>query len=224
MIATRVTLLGAIAALLCGANLAGGQDWLQFRGPNTDRTTSGRGGSPPALKKSSASARPEPTDFDRGLKIAWQVDLPGRGPSSPIVVDGRVIVTASSGVRQDELHVLAFDAQDGHPLWERQFWATGRTLTHPQTANAAPTPASDGQRIFAFFSSNDLVALDLDGNLLWVRGLTQDFPRLGNDVGMASSLLVVGKRVIVQSESQGDALVAGIDTADGTTRWQLARD
>jgi outer membrane protein assembly factor BamB len=165
-----------------------------------------------------------PTNFGEGLTIDWKVDLPGRGPSSPIVVGGKVIVTASSGVRQDLLHVLAFDAADGHRLWERQFWATGRTLTHPQTANATPTPASDGHNIFAFFSSNDLIALDLDGNLLWYRGLTQDFPRLGNDVGMASSPLVVGQTVVVQAESQGEAFVAGIDTRDGTTRWQLERE
>ena len=41
---------------------------------------------------------------------------------------------------------------------------------------------------------------------------------------MSSSPLVVGQTVIVQSESQGEAFVAGIDTADGTTRWQLDRE
>ena len=77
-------------------------DWLQFRGPASDGAVELRPICPPTS--------------DAGLTIAWKVDLPGRGPSSPIVVDGRVIVTASSGVRQDLLHVLAFDAADGHPL------------------------------------------------------------------------------------------------------------
>jgi outer membrane protein assembly factor BamB len=184
-------------------------DWLQFRGPRSD---------------SVVDSADFPTQWDPERMVAWKIDLPGRGPSSPIVVDGRVIVTASSGVKQDLLHVLAFDAADGHPLWQRQFWATGRTITHPQTSNATPTPASDGRNVFAFFSSNDLVALDLDGNLLWYRGLAQDFPRLGNDVGMASSPVVVGNTVIVQSESQGEAFVTGIDTGDGTTRWHLDRE
>ena len=184
-------------------------DWPQFRGPHSD------GAVDPAEA---------PADLTALQAIGWTADLPGHGTSSPIVVGGRVIVTASSGVRQDLLHVLAFDAADGHPLWERQFWATGRTLTHPQTSVATPTPVSDGQHIFAFFSSNDLIALDMDGNLLWYRGLAQDFPRLGNDVGMASSPLVVGQTVVVQSDSQGEAFVAGIDSSDGTTRWQLERD
>jgi outer membrane protein assembly factor BamB len=211
-IARAAVLLGAVCLAIAAFPVAGA-DWPQFRGPNSD------GANSPL-----PASQDVPTSFDRGLAIAWKSDLPGRGPSSPIVVGGKVIVTASSGVRQDLLHVLAFDAADGHLLWERQFWATGRTLTHPQTANAAPTPASDGHNIFAFFSSNDLIALDLDGNLLWYRGLAQDFPRLGNDVGMASSPLVVGQTVVVQAESQGEAFVAGIDTRDGTTRWQLERE
>lgn len=133
-------------------------------------------------------------------------------------------MTASSGANQDRLHVLCFDVSDGRRLWERQFWATGRTITHPQSANAAPTPASDGRAVFAFFSSNDLAALDLEGNLLWYRGLAHDYPRIGNDAGMASSPLVIGKAVVVQTESQGGAFVFGIDTQDGTTLWRHDRE
>ena len=128
--------------------------------------------------------------------IVWTANLPGRGVSSPIVVGGKVVVTANSGPRQERLHVLAFDAKSGRELWHRQFWATGRTLTHPVGANAAPTPASDGKRIFAFYSSNDLIALDLDGNLLWFRGLAHDYPKAGNDIGMSSSPTVVGDTVV----------------------------
>ena len=184
-------------------------DWPQFRGPASN---------------SAAPSAAAPAAWDLARMVAWKVELPGRGPSSPIVVGGRVLVTASSGALQDRLHVLCFDAADGHRLWERQFWATGRTITHPQSANAAPTPASDGERVFAFFSSNDLVALDLEGNLLWYRGLGQDYPRIGNDAGMASSPLVVGDVVIAQTESQGGAFAIGIDVRDGSTRWRNDRD
>jgi outer membrane protein assembly factor BamB len=134
-----------------------------------------------------------------------------------------VLVTCSSGYDQDRLHVLAFDAQTGHQLWERQFWATGRTKSHPSSANAAPTPASDGEAIFAFYSSNDLICLDLDGNLRWYRGLAYDFPKAGNDVGMSSSPVVCDGAVIVQVENQGDSFVAAIEAASGQTRWRIDR-
>ncbi len=185
-----------------------GADWLQFRG------TTGNAAS------SDASV---PLEWSADKNTAWTADLPGRGPSCPIVVDGRVIVTCSSGPRQDRLHVVCFDAKSGQQLWHRQVWATGRTFTHPFSAVAAPTPASDGERIFAFFASNDLACLDLEGNLLWYRGLTYDFPKAGNDVGMASSPVVAGDTVVVQVECQADSFAAGIDAKTGETRWRIER-
>jgi outer membrane protein assembly factor BamB len=202
-----LTLIAATATLL----LFSAADWRQFRG--TD------------LTGVAADSR-LPTQFDvkTGENVAWTKPLLGKGVSGPIVVRDRVFVTASSGpVTQNRLHVLAFDAKTGQQVWKRDFWATGRCYHHPTSANAAPTPASDGERIFAFFSSNDLVCLDLDGNLLWYRGLAHDYPKAGNDVGMSSSPVVVGKTVVVQIENQGDSFAAGIDTETGETRWRIDR-
>ena len=103
-------------------------DWLNFRGPNFAGVAEG----------------PVPLEWDAasGKNIAWKVPLPGKGPASPIVVGDRVIVTASSGPKQDRLHVICFAAADGKKLWERQFWATGRTMCHPTSAVAANSPPS----------------------------------------------------------------------------------
>ena len=161
---------------------------------------------------------------DGADQIAWTAELPGRGPSSPIVVGDRVFITSSWGRPQDRLCVLAFDAENGTELWRREFWATGRTLCHPMSAVAAPTPASDGQRIFAFYSSNDLVCLDRDGNLQWYRGLAYDWPKAGNDAGMASSPAVAGDTVVVQIENQNESFAIGIDVAVGETKWRIPRD
>ncbi|MCE9527483.1 MAG: PQQ-binding-like beta-propeller repeat protein [Planctomycetales bacterium] len=186
-------------------------DWLQFRG--SDQT-------------SLALESKLPLNYSPEKNLAWKSPLVGRGVSGPIVVGDRIYVTASSGSekdKQDHLYVLAFDAKSGKQLWKRHFWATGRCFHHPTSANAAPTPASDGKRIFAFYSSNDLACLDLDGNLLWYRGLAQDYPKAGNDVGMSSSPVVVGETVVVQVENQGDSFAAGIDTSTGETRWRVNR-
>ena len=72
--------------------------------------------------------------------------------------------------------------------------------------------------------ANDLVCLDLEGNLQWYRGLAFDYPKAGNDAGMASSPAVVGDTVIVQIESQGDSFAAGMDIRTGETRWRKKRD
>jgi len=200
------TLLGALVLV---ASLSAA-DWNQFRGPALGVA---REGTPPTTW----------SEADQ-KNIAWKAEVPGKGPSSPIVIGDRVVVTASDGANQERIMVLCYDAGTGSLLWQRQFWATGRTGSHPDSANAAPTPASDGERIFAFFSSNDLVCLSLDGDLLWYRGLAFDHPKAGNDVGMASSPTVVQNTVVVQIENQGDSFAAGLDTATGETRWQIPRE
>ena len=207
---TKIALIALVLSLASSPNTTTANDWPMFRGP---------GG------RSIAEATDLPTEWSLadGKNIAWQADLPGRGVSGPIVVAGKVFITASSGPNRDRLHVLAFDAGTGKQLWHRQFWATGMSLCHETSANAAPTPASDGERIFAFFSSNDLIALDLDGNLLWMRGLELDYPGAGNALGMSSSPVVVGDVVVVQSEAQGNSFVAALDRRDGATRWDLNR-
>jgi len=194
------------AAVIC---LFAGSDWTHFRGNENN---------------SISDETNLPVDLDAEKHVAWKVPLPGRGPSGPIVVSGRVIVTCSSGFRQDRLHVLCFDAASGRLHWERQLWATGHTVAHPFGANAAPTPASDGRRIFAFFSSNDLACFDLEGNLQWLRGLSHDYPTVRNDVGMASSPRVLGRTVIVQLDTADDSFVAGVDADTGETRWRIPRE
>ena len=200
---------GIVCIAVAFVTACGGADWLAFRGANTT------GVSPDATP---------PLTFSEAENVAWKSPLPGRGVSGPIVIGQKVFVTAASGVKQDRLHVLCIDAASGKQQWERQFWATGRTLCHPTSSVAANTPASDGERIFAFYSSNDLVCLDLEGNLIWYRGLTHDYPHAGNDVGMASSPVVVGETVVVQIENQGDSFAAGLNTATGETRWRLPRN
>ena len=182
-------------------------DWRQFRGDSTSAVA-------PDVAISGDPAQPE---------IEWSQPLPGRGLSSPIIVGDQVIVTASSGYQQTRLHVLSFDLADGGLQWERQYWATGRTASHPKTCVAAPTPASDGERIFAFYSSNDLACLDLDGNLLWYRGLTFDFPNASNSLGMSSSLVIADGTVVAMVENDSDSFTTGIDPENGEERWRIER-
>ena len=199
--------LGMLILAGCFALQATGDDWPQFRGPSGN---------------SLANASDLPTKFETN-SIAWSVDLPGRGLSSPIVVGDNLVLTCSSGAKQDRLHIICFDARTGQKNWQRQFWATGRTMSHPKTSVAAPTPASDGRRVFAIFSSNDLICLDLDGNLQWLRGLTRDYPNASNSLGMSSSLTVVDGVVVAMVENDSESFTAGLDVTTGTNRWKLER-
>ena len=155
--------------------------------------------------------------------IAWTADLPGRGVSSPIVVAGRVIVTCSEGDPERQLLVLAFDAETGEPLWRKEFEAKGNIVVNELSAVAANTPATDGERIYALFSSNDLFVLDLDGNEVWSKDLTAEHEGLGNDFGMASSPALVDGAVVVQCNGETSGFVAAYEAATGELRWVEVR-
>lgn len=199
---------GALTTMLwIASSSAVAGDWRQFRGNAAN---------------SVAVNENLPTELS-GRTIAWKVELPGRGLSSPIVVGSQVMLTASSGYAQDRLHVLSFDAATGKLQWERQFQATGRTGCHRKMCVATPTPASDGERIFAFFSSNDLICMDLDGNLQWYRGLGAEFPNASNSLGMSSSPVAIGSTVIAQVESDAEAFAIGVDAVSGESKWKLER-
>lgn len=183
-------------------------DWLNFRGPLGSGI-------------STESAAPG-GNFSKE-SIEWKIDLPGRGLGSPLIIGDKVFVTAATGPDQNQLHVICYSASDGAQIWERKFWSTGRTMCHKKTCVAAPTPASDGETIFALFSSNDLIALDLDGNIKWMRGLTLDYPNASNSLGLSSSPIVAGDTLILQIENDSESFAAGVDVKTGLNRWKIDR-
>ena len=199
-----------LALVLTGSlnvNAADSENWLGFRGDGT----------------SASSEAPAEVKVGEGGNVAWKVAMPGKSVAGPIVIGDRVISTSSGGQEGEQLYITAVSLKTGKKLWEQSFRATGRPFCHPTSANAAPSPVSDGERIFAFYSSNDLVCLSLEGDLLWYRGLGFDYPKAGNDIGMASSPIIADGAIIAQVEAQGDSFAIGIDVANGTNLWRMGR-
>jgi outer membrane protein assembly factor BamB len=184
------------------------EDWRQFRG----NTSSG------------VSPEPHlPVDLDDARTLKWKIPLPGRGLSGPVVIGDRVFLTASNGYRDDRLHVLCFSVVTGEQLWDRQFRATGRTVCHEAMCMATPQPCSDGERIYAYFSCNDVICLDLDGNLIWYRGLGFDYPNASSSLGMSSSPIVVDGTLVLQLDTESQSLAIGLNALTGETRWKQDR-
>ncbi|MCA9138601.1 MAG: PQQ-binding-like beta-propeller repeat protein [Planctomycetales bacterium] len=198
----------AVISFIYSDSVAAG-DWLAFRGDG----------------RSFAPAAQTPAEFDSETKqnIAWRVSTTGRGIGGPLVIGDQVIVTGCGGEDERDLYVESYSIEDGKLNWSRPMRATGRPYTHPTSSNASPTPASDGERIFALFSSCDLICYDLDGHLLWYRALAVDRPKTGNDISMSSSPVVIDGVVVVQLENQGDSFAAGIDATNGEILWTNSR-
>ena len=200
---------------LCAAALAAAvtpalraADWPQFKGPNGAGVSDEKG---------------LPVEWTKDKGVKWKAALPARGVSSPVVAAGRVYVTCSSGARDDLLHVLCFDLATGKQLWHRKLQATGGTACHPKSCMAAPTPVADATGVYALFATGDVAAFDADGTLRWYRSLTGDYPTITNQVGMASSPVLVGDKLVVPMDNVGESFLAAVDTKYGKNVWKTPR-
>ncbi len=183
-------------------------DWPGFRGTGTGASTE----------------KNLPTGFSETSGLRWKATLPGRGVSGVVTHGSRVYVTASSGQRDDRLHVLAYDAATGTQLWHRQLAATGSTAAHPDTCMAAPTPVADASGVYALFASGDVAAFDPDGTLRWYRSLVGDYPTITNQVGMASSPVLAAGKLIVPMDNYGESFLAALDGKTGQNLWKTPRN
>ena len=127
---------------------ADAQDWPRFRGP------AGAG----VLESPNL-----PIDFGTDRNVRWKAALPP-GHSSPIVVAGRVFLTAFD---KDALVTLCLRADDGTILWRRELPRPRQERHHKNNNPASPTPVTDGQSVFAFFPDFGLIAYSIDGNERW---------------------------------------------------------
>ncbi len=139
-----------LLALVFAGNTSA-EDWPRFRGPRADGT----------------SAESDlPLKWGPKENIAWKVELPGMGASSPIVVGDRVFVTSFTGKVAKELvrHVLCFDRKGGKLLWKNSYAAPlpendyVKQLT--QHGFATSTPVSDGTRVYVHFGRDGVRAFD----------------------------------------------------------------
>ena len=198
----------SIGILWVFANAALAAEWHRFRGPQGNGYVPGNSELVTELRKTTT---------------AWTAPLPGRGLGSAIIVGDKVFVSAASGPEQNKLLILCFSDRDGSELWRRSFWATGRTMCHKKTCVAAPTPTTDGKYLYVLWSSNDLVAVDLEGNLKWMRGLTLDYPNASNSLGMSSSPIIADNTLVAQVENDSESFAAGFDLQTGVNRWKIDR-
>ncbi len=156
-------------------------------------------------------------------RIAWQAELPGDGQSSPVVWDGRIVVTAVEGEMKDRNLVICLDAATGEQLWKREFESGLKVKNSLYVSRAAPTATVDDAGPVALFESGDLVALDWDGELRWQRRLTDQYGAIEAEFGLAASLARHGDAVFALIENDGPSYLIALDRATGETNWKTDR-
>jgi outer membrane protein assembly factor BamB len=163
-------------------------------------------------------------EWDTRRNVAWRTEVPGEGYSSPIVWQDRVFVTSAfdDGMRR-AVHCL--ERRDGKLLWSRELADEDPEIASSMTGHAASTPVTDGRRVVAFFGRAGVIAYDLQGNRLWHRSLG----RFESELGLASSPILHGGRVILVCDHDGDrfrsfdSYLIALDAETGETVWKTDR-
>ncbi len=180
-------------------------DWPRWRGPHQDGTSLGNGA------------------FDRepfGLEVVWTKAL-GSGYSSVSVTRGRAVTMFSDG-QSDVL--VALDPASGRELWRYRIADTYRG--HDDSSDGpASTPAIDGDRVFGLGPHGHLFSVRLaDGGEIWARQIDQGDGARPPVYGFATTPLVAGEVVVVQTGGPDGHSLTGFDRRTGEPRWSFGDD
>ncbi len=190
-----------LASLALGAAVAGSESaWMRFRGPNGTGISDATG---------------LPVEFGPEKRVAWKAPLPP-GHSSPVLTGTHVFLT---GFEANTLLVIALDRASGKELWRREVPRVNKGRLDGPNNPAAPSPVTDGDRVFAFFQDFGLVAFTTAGRELWrlPLGPFNIFYGFG-----ASPVLVDGTLILSVDQDSGSYLLA-VDARTGKVRYTVDR-
>ncbi len=194
------------AIVLCVLTICAGssraEDWPQFRGPNCAGISEG--------------TTPLPTKFSATENVQWTVKL-GDGIGSPVIASGRVFTSAM--IDQTTIGVFAFDAATGKELWQRS-WPIGDVEEiHLTNSYASTTPAADSERVYFYFGTLGLVALDAQtGKDVWQRDLPVPYFIFKWGAGM--SPVLHGDLVLFCQDDDLKPALYAFDKRTGELCWQ----
>ncbi len=178
-------------------------DWRSWRGP---------------LGNGSVEQGNYPVKFG-AEDYLWRTELPGKGCSTPILLNGMIYVT-SPAEGNDAL--LCYDFS-GSEKWRAAF---GRENAgkHRNGSGSNASPVTDGKAIFIYFKSGTFAAVELDGKVRWKTDLVE---RFGKDTlywDHGTSPVLTEKHVIMARMHQGESWLAAFDKQTGDMVWKVPRN
>lgn len=192
----------AVVTLVMLSIQAPAEDWPQFRGPNCSGISTG--------------TVPLPVRFSSEENVRWSVPL-GDGIGSPVVAAGRVFT--SGMIDEQNVGLFAFDASTGRQLWMRS-WPVGDVdEIHKTNSLASTTPAADSERVYFYFSTLGLLAVDAEtGTDVWRQELPVPYFVFKWGAGV-SPVLYRDLVLFCQDDDLSPAFYA-FDSRTGDLRWK----
>jgi outer membrane protein assembly factor BamB len=242
---TAVIRVATVLALLLAVNPTRAEDWPQWRGPSGGGV-SHDSGFPVEWSATSNIAWKTPL---KGLGVSTPIVAGGRvyvtyqiGENAlkpgvhPTLVQGAGVATsgehALGGARPHEradtkivLALAAFDRRSGRAVWEYSLDAEGvLPQTHEKRNLATPSPVTDGERVYAWFSNGQLAAVDLSGKLVWSRHIGREYSVMDIDWGQSSSPVIFENLLILACFNPSASFLLALDKKTGKQAWRTDRE
>lgn len=210
------TISTALLLLLVTGSVSA-ENWPQFRGPAGNRHSAETG---------------LPLKWSATENVAWKTELPGESWSSPIVWGGHVFATTATDEGQS-CRVIALDRKTGAMLWNKEVFRQATLRKERRNTYATPTPATDGERVYACFGDGSFAALDFAGDVVWTN---RDYPFYSQH-GLGTSLLLHDGLLIMARDGSSDgddkklgwqtpwdqSYIVALDAKTGKERWKAKR-
>ena len=159
--------------------------------------------------------RPGPRLYQQGDATAAGERPLGGGPAASASNDGKAV----------SFLVTAFDSLSGRQLWEYEMPAEGELPSAHEKHNlATSSPVTEGERVYAWFGTGQIVALDLNGKFLWKRNLGAEYGPFNISWGHGSSPIVYKDTLILLCYHPSASYLLALDSRTGSVRWKVDRD
>jgi outer membrane protein assembly factor BamB len=187
-------------------------DWPEFRGPWGDGHVSAAGDTKPIGL---------PLRWSETENVKWKTEIPDRGWSTPVVMDGRIWLTTATPDGHD-FFAVCVDAETGRVLVNQKLFHSDKPepLGNSQNCYASPSPAIEPGRVYVHFGSYGTACLDsATGKILWQR---EDLP-CRHYRGPASSVILFENLLILTMDGADVQYLVALDKQTGQTVWKTNR-
>jgi outer membrane protein assembly factor BamB len=121
--------------------------------------------------------------------------------------------------------LAAFNTSTGDLLWETVMAHEGEFPEVHEKANMAnPSPTTDGELIYAWFASGQLMAVDMDGAVVWKRNLGSDLGAFDIGWGHSSSPAIYNDKLVLICYQVGFSTLLALDKKTGKDIWRQDRE
>ena len=141
--------------------------------------------------------------------------------SNPLEAGERPLGSGALSESSVTFLVSAFDRSSGKRAWEFELPAEGPLQSvHEKHNLASPSPVTDGERIYAWFGTGQIAAIDLSGKLVWKKNVAAAYGPFQINWGHGSSPIVHKDRLILLCYHEPASYLLSLNAKTGEVQWK----